>query len=84
MEDFESASFNAEVKALQAKQATKRRGLIQKMEALLAREPYYPQRARVYFQLAESYWQVNKYEYLLAREEFENQLEAFEEGRLTI
>jgi len=84
MEDFESASFNAEVKSLQARQATKRRGLIGKMEALLAREPYFPQRARVYFQLAESYWQVNKYEYLLNREEYKNQLDAFEEGRLTI
>ena len=84
MEDFESASFNAEVKALQAKQAIKRRGLISKMEALLAREPYYPQRARVYFQLGESYYQVKKYEYLLSREEFENRLEEYEEGRLTV
>ncbi|GMV43482.1 MAG: hypothetical protein AMXMBFR64_51980 [Myxococcales bacterium] len=82
-EKFEQAQFqDARVRDLQAKKSELRRSAIQKLEQLLAQNPYYENKADVYFRLAEAYWEENKFQYLIQREDFERQLEAFENKTL--
>ena len=82
-EKFEQAQFqDLRVRDLQAKKSELRRSAIQKLEQLLAQNPYYENKADVYFRLAEAYWEENKFQYLLQREDFEKQLEAYENKTL--
>lgn len=82
-EKFEQAQFeDARVRELQAKKSELRRSAIQKLEQLLAQNPYYENKADVYYRLAEAYWEENKFQYLIQREDFERQLEAYENKTL--
>lgn len=81
--EFESAQFNEQVKQLQAQKSKIRTDSINKLEDLLRRNPYYAGKADVYFRLAEFYWDEQKYQYLLLRDQYDKQYEQFERGTLT-
>ncbi len=83
-EQYESEAFNAEVDALQFKKSEARQRKIATLEDILRKNPYHPEKADLFFRLAEAYWEENKYQYLRARREYDKQLDAFEGGTLQV
>jgi len=81
--EFETASLTREVEEAQARMSVLRKGNIAKMEQLLAAQPYYENKAEIYFRLAEAYWEETHHQYLSARKEWMAALEKFDEGTVT-
>lgn len=80
--EYETATLTKEVEDAQAKMSELRQRNIQKMEELLAAQPYYRNKAEIYFRLAESYWEEKHYQYLRERKEWMVALDKFDEGTL--
>ena len=80
LDQVEQSEFTQEVEQIQKQKSVIRRQTIDKLESLLRDHPYYENKADVYFRLAESYWEEEKYAYLVAMKEYDDKSEAFEEG----
>ncbi len=78
--ELETAKLNEQVIQAQERMSSIRQDTIRKMEELLATQPYYENKAEIYFRLAEAYWQENHYQYLVARKNWMKALDAFDEG----
>ena len=82
-EQFEQEGFSEAVAALQEKQSLVRQQKIQKLEELLEANPYDPDKADLFFRLAETYWEESHYQYLRSRMDYDKAYEEYEEGRLS-
>ena len=80
--DLETSNLSNNVQEMQEKMSGLRQSQIKKMEELLATQPYYENKAEVYFRLGEAYWQERHYKFLLARKVWLETLVAFHEGVL--
>jgi len=84
LESFESSQMLNKAQLVKMEALSKKRqGAIKNMEHL-ARQPNYPNKARVFFMLGEFYWREAKYQYLKLRRKFDQDMEAFEAKRLAI
>jgi len=61
-----------------------RLSMIEKLEKLLRDRPLYRNKAEIYFRLGEAYWQEPKHRYLVARQKFDAESDAFEAGSLAV
>ncbi len=81
-EKLEQLSFDARARQLQARKSQTRQNLIKTMERLIQRKggggARYSRMASIYFRLAETYWGETHYQYLLARDKYNKEMEAFE------
>ncbi len=78
--ELETANLSKQVEEMQEKMSALRQSQIKKMEDLLATQPYYENKAEIYFRLGEAYWQENHYQYLRARKVWMDALDKFDEG----
>ena len=83
LSDFEMSMIDKKFEELQEKKSSLRTKSIKQMEELLAANPYYKNKAEIYFRLAESYWEENHYQYLKGRKTWMDQMDKFYEGTLT-
>lgn len=83
-EKLEQLSFDKRAQALQARKSQIRTKMIKEMEDFVARKgggADEPERmASIYFRLAETWWEETHYQYLLARDRYNKELKAFEDG----
>ncbi len=82
LEQFERGTMDAEVAAKLEQISALRRQQIAKLEELL-KNPYYENKAEVYFRLAEAYWEEGLYQYLQARRAYDDAMAKFEAGTLS-
>jgi len=80
--DFEAATMTKQVEEMQERMSSLRQDTIKKMEELLATQPYYENKAEVYFRLGESYWEESHYQYLKQRQKYMDASDKYEEGTL--
>jgi TolA-binding protein len=78
--ELETANLSQKVQEMQEKMSVLRQTQIKKMEELLATQPYYENKAEIYFRLGEAYWQENHYQYLSQRKVWMDAIEKFDEG----
>ena len=78
--ELETANLSKKVQEMQEKMSGLRQSQIKKMEELLATQPYYENKAEIYFRLGEGYWQEGHYQYLLSRKVWMSALDKFDEG----
>ncbi len=82
MDRLEDSLWTPEKKRTEkAKSDARQRKIARLIE--LVNDPNYPNKADAYFRLAETHWQEAKYDYFVAREEFDKAFECFEEKRCT-
>ncbi|MGM0577584.1 MAG: tetratricopeptide repeat protein [Myxococcota bacterium] len=81
LDQFEESQFDEEAKRLQAEMSKERQALIRDLEMLVNSDRPYSKKAEALFRLAEAHWQEAKYQYLLAREKYNDAWECFDEGR---
>lgn len=84
-EKMESLSFDEKARRLQADKSKIRVKMIGEMESFVERKggsgSEEPERmAEIYFRLAETWWEETHYQYLLARQRYNKELKAFEDG----
>ncbi|MBP47267.1 MAG: hypothetical protein CMH53_04960 [Myxococcales bacterium] len=80
-EKLEQLSFDERARRLQAKKSQTRQEMIRSMEGLVQRKGgggRYTRMASIYFRLAETYWDETHYQYLLSRDKYNKEMEAFE------
>lgn len=82
LEQYERGTMDPEIAAKLEQISQLRRQQIAKLEELL-RNPYYENKAEVYFRLAEAYWEESLYQYLQARQKYEDAMAKYEAGLLT-
>ena len=82
--DVETAGLDAKTAQNQKRLSTLRQDVIRKMENLLASQPYYENKAEVYFRLAEAHWQENHYQYVLQRKDWMEQLDRYDLGEIRV
>lgn len=82
LDQFEQEEFNADVAALQAKQSELRRQKVFKLQEILDSNPYHPNKADLFFRMAETHWEEAHYQYLKARQDYDKQYDEYEAGRL--
>jgi len=82
LDEFERGSMDSAVAAKLEQISKIRQTQIQKLEALL-KNPYYENKAEVYFRLAESHWQESLYQYLQLRKRYDTAVDAFNAGTLS-
>jgi len=78
--ELETANLSKQVEENQQKMSGLRQNNIKKMEELLATQPYYENKAEIYFRLGEAYWEENHYQYLRQRKVWMDAMDKFEEG----
>ena len=78
--ELETSKLNEQMMKMQERMSSLRQDTIKKMENLLATQPYYENKAEVYFRLAEAYWQENHYQYLVLRKKWMDAMDKYEEG----
>jgi len=83
LSDFEVSLLDRKFEELQEKKSGLRTKSIKQMEELLAANPYYKNKAEIYFRLAEAYWEENHYRYLKSRKKWMDAMDKFDEGLLT-
>lgn len=82
LEQYETQISEAVAQKL-AQISAVRQQQIEKLQQLL-KNPYYENKAEVYFRLAEAYWEEQLYQYLQKRKEYEKAMEEFNAGRLSV
>ncbi|MBM4370507.1 MAG: tetratricopeptide repeat protein, partial [Deltaproteobacteria bacterium] len=83
LSDFEVSMIDKKFEELQLRKSELRLQSIKQMEELLAANPYYKNKAEIYFRLAEAYWEENHYQYLKARKQWMDAMDKFDEGTLS-
>lgn len=83
LERFETGVFGPEVQAKLEKISQLRQQQIKRLEELAA-QPNYPNKAEIYFRLAEAYWEESLYQFLKKTRQYEEAMEKFEKGILTV
>ena len=83
LSDFEVSLLDKKFEELQEKKSGLRTQSIKQMEELLAANPYYKNKAEIYFRLAEAYWEENHYQYLKSRKKWMDAMDKFDEGLLS-
>jgi len=78
--EFEAATMTKQMEEMQERKSTLRQDTIQKMEELLATQPYYENKAEVYFRLGEAYWEETHYQYLKERQKWMDAMDKFDQG----
>lgn len=81
--EYETAELNKALQENEEKLSDLRQKTIRKMEELLATNPYYENKAEIYFRLGETYWQETHYQYLKKRKAWLEALDKYDEGLLT-
>ncbi|NOZ02954.1 MAG: tetratricopeptide repeat protein [Deltaproteobacteria bacterium] len=82
LDKFERGSMDSAVAAKLQQISRIRKQQIAKLESLL-KNPYYENKAEVYFRLAEANWQEGLYEYLQKRKEYDKAMDAYNQGTLS-
>jgi len=82
LEQYERGAMDPEIAAKLEQISALRRQQISKLEELL-KNPYYENKAEVYFRLAEAYWEESLYQYLQARKTYDDAMAKYEAGTLT-
>ena len=82
-EQFEQEGFSPEVAAIQEKQSELRREKVRKLQEILDANPYHPNKADLYFRLAETHWEEAHYQFLKATLEYDRTYSEYEAGRLS-
>ena len=82
LDAYERGTMDSAVAAKLEQISKIRQQQISKLETLL-KNPYYENKAEVYFRLAESHWQEGLYQYLQARKTYDNEIDRFNEGTLS-
>ncbi|MCB9728446.1 MAG: tetratricopeptide repeat protein [Deltaproteobacteria bacterium] len=83
LEQYEASLFDDRAKEIQARMSEIRKRKIETLESIINSPRPYQNKADVLFRLAEAYWEEAKYQYLLAREKYEKELECYEDKRCT-
>ena len=81
LEQYETQLSDAVAEKLRQISAV-RQQQIEKLQQLL-KNPYYENKAEVYFRLAEAHWEEGLYQYLQRRKEYDKAMEEFQAGRLS-
>lgn len=82
-EQFEQEEFSPEVAALQEKQSELRREKVRKLQEILDSNPYHPNKADLFFRLAETHWEEAHYQFLKSMLDYEKSFTEYEAGRLS-
>ncbi|MBM4394801.1 MAG: tetratricopeptide repeat protein [Deltaproteobacteria bacterium] len=81
LEQYETQLTEAVAEKLRQISAV-RQQQIEKLQQLL-KNPYYENKAEVYFRLAEAHWEEGLYQYLQKRKDYEKALDEFQAGRMS-
>jgi cellulose synthase operon protein C len=82
-DQFVQEDITPEVEALQEKQSEIRQQQVVRLLEILEADPYHPNKAELYFRVAEAHWQEAHYQYLRARREFDRAYMEHDAGRLS-
>ena len=84
LSDFETGLLNSQQLVRMQQISQTRQNMISQLEKLLRDRPLYPNKAEIFFRLGEAYWEESKYQYLLARQKYDAEFDAFENGNLAV
>lgn len=82
LEKFERGTEDPAVAEKLRQISVVRQQSIEKLQTLL-KNPYYENKAEVYFRLAEAYWDQGQYQYLEKRKEYDRAMDQFQAGTTT-
>jgi len=83
LDQYEQSQFDARAKKIEARMHAIRLKKIKSLQDIVKANVPYKHKADVLFRLAEAYWSESKYQYLLARDEYDKKYDCWEQKRCT-
>lgn len=82
-DDYQLDAFSPEVAEIQARQSELRQRMIERLIDILESDPYHPDKAELFFRIAEAHWEEARYRYLRDRVAFDQAYVEYDAGRLS-